>query len=426
MRVLKRSGWNASSVLVACLVLAGCEAEPSEVSHTPLTSGGAGGGQAHPGSGGTSAQHGASGIGGSPHGGGTGGAGSVGGAAGDVSLGGMGGAGGEAGVGGAGGMGGAGGRPLVNSNCKAEEAFEPLVQRDGEVCYEFLTHNGAGEGDPFIVTGGEAYNQLYYDIPWPADSIATRYGGDYDNIEVLHHWLAFESTRGVEGQVDRNVLGWVAGDEATMIGGWASGGCTVEYPSDMGLELGDPADGKKVMIQWHHYNFTGTDQADASKIQICTVPRSARPKIAGITFLGTEDFQWGMPPGEESKFGGTCLNETNEDITIVQLMPHMHRIGTNMYTEVIRMDGTIEPMFDQPFSNENQINYSLDPFIVMKPGDRIRAECTFFNKTQAAVNFGQSTDAEMCYQFAVAHPIGALNKPGNPSFIGALNTCWGD
>jgi hypothetical protein len=62
----------------------------------------------------------------------------------------------------------------------------------------------------------------------------------------------------------------------------------------------------------------------------------------------------------------------------------------------------------------------------MKPGDRIRAECTFFNDNTTAINFGQSTDQEMCYQFAFAHPVGALNKPENVSLIGALNTCWND
>jgi hypothetical protein len=133
-----------------------------------------------------------------------------------------------------------------------------------------------------------------------------------------------------------------------------------------------------------------------------------------------------MPPGVESKFDGTCLNETSAPITIVALWPHMHEIGINMYSEVIRAGGMVEPVFDKPFQFDHQIHYDLDPYIVLQPGDKIRAECTFFNSTNAAVAFGQSTKQEMCYQFAFSYPVGALDKPENISLIGATNTCWGD
>jgi hypothetical protein len=63
---------------------------------------------------------------------------------------------------------------------------------------------------------------------------------------------------------------------------------------------------------------------------------------------------------------------------------------------------------------------------VIKPGEKVRAECTFNNTTQMEVDFGQSSKMEMCYQFAFSYPAGALDKPGNASLIGANNTCWGD
>jgi hypothetical protein len=128
----------------------------------------------------------------------------------------------------------------------------------------------------------------------------------------------------------------------------------------------------------------------------------------------------------ESKFSGTCLNETQEEITVVAFLPHMHNIGKHMYTEVIRKDGTVEPVFDKPFRFDFQTHYDLDPFVKLQPGDKIRAECTYFNNTSAPVGYGQSSTQEMCYQFAFAYPAGALEKPSNFSLIGATNTCWGD
>ena len=171
-------------------------------------------------------------------------------------TGGMVGVGGQAGVGTAGGGGmyaGAGGGAAGTGGdvnlCDASAAFEPLVAVPGEKCYDFLTHNGGFEGDPFIVPVDESYNQLYYDIPWGDDEVATRFGADFDNQTVLHHWLGFETNEGrPHGTVAKNVTGSTGGDlgggfDTKLFGGWAVGGCNVDFPADTGLEL--PKKGQK-------------------------------------------------------------------------------------------------------------------------------------------------------------------------------------
>jgi hypothetical protein len=196
----------------------------------------------------------------------------------------------------------------------------------------------------------------------------------------------------------------------------------VEFPEEMGLEL--PSSGK-IMIQWHHFNSTGTPQPDGTKVQFCTVPASAKPNVGGLTWLGTENFNGilGMPQGM-SEFTGTCINDSGGPITIVAFLPHMHEIGINMKSELQRAGtSTWETIFDQPFDFNWQVHYNMDPAIVMQPNDAIRSTCTFFNDTGANVAFGQSTKQEMCYQFAFSYPAGALDN-GVLSLIGATNTCW--
>jgi hypothetical protein len=414
-------------IALALTTLSACSAEPTEGGgQLPLTGAGTGGAVSATtgGTGGTPAQNTTAGSGGAAGVSVNAGVGGVGGAIAVAGAGSIGGAGGGM-PGGAGGTGATG--PM--DQCLAADAFKPLVPRDGERCYEFQMHDGDGTSK-FMVPMDESYNEFFFDIPWGADEVATRYGAILDNVEVLHHWLGFTTTDGTAGRVDRLVSGTQLGESATLFGGWASGGCNVEFPPNMGLVLDDP--GKMVMFQWHHYNFTGQEQPDGTKIQICTVPTSAREDLGSVTWLGTEDLGGngflggGMPPGVESKFSGTCLNETAEPITIVSFLPHMHKIGTNMFTEVLRANGEIEKVFDEPFSNAYQAYYSVNPHIVLEPGDKIRAECTFFNSTAGNVAFGQSTDQEMCYQFAFSYPAGALEKSGNFSLIGATNTCWGD
>lgn len=307
----------------------------------------------------------------------------------------------------------------------AAEAFQPLTPRDGEVCYEFVAHGISSPSDTskFSVPIDESYNQFYYEIPWPAGTVATRFGARFDNLQVLHHWLGFTSTSAnPPGTVAANVTGTTLGESSELVGGWAVGGCNTEFPEDVGLVLPDTG---SIMIQWHHYNTTGAPQLDGSAVQWCTVPKAMRPNLAGITFLGTENFNgpFGMPAGQRSEFTTGCTNNTAAPITIIGFNPHMHLLGVNMKSAVQRSTGAPETVFDEPFVFDQQVNYDMDPYVVLQPGDRIDTTCTFDNTTTANVAFGQSTNQEMCYQFAVSYPYGALNN-GVLSLIGATNTCW--
>jgi hypothetical protein len=322
-------------------------------------------------------------------------------------------------------QGGAGGTGLPmgeNSQCDVAGAFEPLVARDGETCYEFKTHGQSGATDTteFAIPLDESYSQFYFNVPWPAGSVATRFGSRFDNLKVLHHWLAFSSISGnPAGTVAKNVTGTTLGENAELIAGWAVGGCTTEYPNDVGVVLPDSG---KIMVQWHHYNNTGMPQTDGSAVQICTVPKAMRQNLAGLTFLGTEDIFLG--PGKPTAVG-TCENTSGKDIHILGFTPHMHTIGIHMKSEVMNPDGKMDVPFDKPFVFDQQVNYMQNPPYILKPGARITSTCTYQNDSGVPVAFGQSTSQEMCYQFTVAYPYEALNR-GNFSLIGATNTCWGD
>jgi hypothetical protein len=78
------------------------------------------------------------------------------------------------------------------------------------------------------------------------------------------------------------------------------------------------------------------------------------------------------------------------DSTIVGLFPHMHRLGTRMTATL----GT-QTFFDQPYTFEKQLNYATDPIQVAR-GDKVTYSCGFTNATGQAVQFGESTNDEMC------------------------------
>jgi hypothetical protein len=101
----------------------------------------------------------------------------------------------------------------------------------------------------------------------------------------------------------------------------------------------------------------------------------------------------------------------------------MHGLGVRSTAVVQRAAGGMETLLDRPFQFADRHNYRFDPPIVLHPGDVIETTCTFDNTTGTDVTFGQSASMEMCLQFAISYPAGALDN-GVLSLVGATNTCW--
>jgi hypothetical protein len=303
-----------------------------------------------------------------------------------------------------------------------------LTPRPGETCYDFQSHNGmtADDRTPYEVPAGEHYEQFYFKVPWPDNSVATRFGSKIDNRKVLHHWLLFSSSRSssLDGTHEPSSGSQLGDSGAQMMAGWALGGDDVEFPEDIGLLL--PPSGV-LNVSWHFYNQGSAVEKDQSAAQVCVVDRSQRKNIASWSSLGTEDLGGavGMPARQRSDYSGTCRNRSSEPVTIWAFMPHMHQLGRQMKSVVSRVDGTEETIFDKAFDFNSQIHYPMSPMVVLQPGDRIKSTCTFENTTNAPVAYGPSSDQEMCYMFTFAYPAGALDNHAF-SLTGISNSCWGD
>jgi hypothetical protein len=314
-------------------------------------------------------------------------------------------------------------------------SYGPLVAGPGEHCYEFKTHQSTTSVDkaPYeIGANGEHYEQFYFSVPWPKDSVATSYATVVDNAKILHHWLLFSTAeKEVDGFHKTVPLPTLIGASPVLLTGWALGGPNLVAPKDVGFELPDP--GSQLNVQWHFYNSTSSPQRDASSVQICTVPKAMRPHVGAVTWLGTEDLngsKWfggaGMPAHQVSTFSSVCNPlrtgaSASEPLHIIGFEPHMHRIGTRMQTEVIHKDGKLEMIFDKLFSFGNETHYyqSYD----LLPGETLRTSCTFNNTNDFGVPFGESSDTEMCYQFVFSWPAHAMAN-GAASLLGVTDTCW--
>jgi hypothetical protein len=183
-----------------------------------------------------------------------------------------------------------------------------------------------------------------------------------------------------------------------------------------------PDPGRKLVVQWHHVNTTGTPQDDASVVQVCTRPASDVADVASATLLGGEKLE--IPPNSTQDVVSTCLNETDDPIEVFMLHPLMRELGIHVLAELQRVGRTRwVRFFDEPFDPSAHVHYTFRMPAVLQPGDTLRSTCRFRSTSFGTVGYGQSRWMETCSLIAYASPANALPN-GVLSLVGAMNTCW--
>jgi hypothetical protein len=305
---------------------------------------------------------------------------------------------------------------------------DPLAA-DIENCYPLLAHGQPTPGDMthYTVPTGETYTSFIFKSPWTKPVQGLRFRHLPDNVAVLHHWLLYSETAQVsDGAIDPCALagptGFLCGQATTrsLITGWAPGRGDFELPADVGLEL--PAPGAMMALEFHYYNTTsGMTASDQSGVEIC-VTSKFRANTASVTWLGSENIA--IPAHATGTASGSCAPlrmgiQASDPIHIIYSWPHMHKLGTHMTSIVNRAAGGQDTLWDGDFSFNFQVLH--DTPLMLMPGDTIATTCTYQNTTDDTVMFGQSTQQEMCFNFAYAWPAHALDNAGQVG--GAENTC---
>lgn len=275
--------------------------------------------------------------------------------------------------------------------------------------HAFAAHARGAQG-PYVV-GASAGNRnvcFAFRSPFTAATQATAFGPRVNNASVLHHMILFATdTAQTEGAVfdcDGNMP-----RDARFVAGWAPGSRGTIAPADVGIELPGPS--SWFILQVHYWNLQPHEAPDASGIQLCTTTE-LRPHTAAVSTLGSLNIS--IPPrATDHAVIGRCTPAATEPIHVIGSGPHMHRNGASLRTEVLRggSEAAREMMVDVPsFSFDAQRNYPSD--LVVMPGDVIQTTCRFRNPTTETVYFGERTEDEMCFNFVLAWPAGALANAG--------------
>lgn len=256
-------------------------------------------------------------------------------------------------------------------------------------CYNIVARSSTANDKFSVPTTPDLYHCFNYTPPWgskPVQMVSFR--PIIDNSKVLHHWLLYNSAAAVTDGAHSDCIG--AHPNAALTAGWAPGGEAYETPADVGVELETGG----FTLETHYNNTQGVPEPDASGVEICVTDKP-RPNVAAMHWLGTEALN-------KIDAVGTCHPTNKGDVTILRSTPHMHLQGRHMKTVINRAGGGTEVLLDQAFDFNTQISYNTPA--VVHVGDTLTTTCTYATPTA----FGEGTNDEMCYNFVLAYPAGAL------------------
>jgi hypothetical protein len=314
---------------------------------------------------------------------------------------------------------GAGGSPspmpgtVMDAPPEAAEDM-PVAPDESECTFIEIRARQDSSGAPFQVPPDalDLYQCFVYDEAYDVPTQALAIYPRIDNKSVVHHWLLY-----VTSEVDLSKITTQCGSFAPnsmLLAGGGPGGGDWYMPKNVGLDLG-----KGKFILEVHYNNIGANAAlDRSGARICTT-RDLRPETAIISWLGNQLF---TIPARATGYqvAGRCKPTITKPIHVLRSWPHMHLLGTRMTMRLDRADGSNATVFDVPFSFQAQKN--VDASVVLQPGDSLLTTCYFDNPNDYTVGIGERASDEMCNNFVVAYPAGALTTDW---FSVVNNACLG-
>lgn len=264
---------------------------------------------------------------------------------------------------------------------------------------DIVAHN-ANSTDPYDIPV-RTTQYLCWSLTVPPTMSAEEYAYAFEPLIVnsthLHHLLLFKNTAGDAQDGPFDCESWDL--QWDLIGGWAPGRGTEVMPAGVGVKL---EAGMQLVVQAHYDSVTAQGQTDQSGFRVHTTD------IPGLTEAGMlwSGVSWvNAINGANVDRVGTCT--INSPITIFSAFPHMHKLGTRITLEVQRANSaTWNTLVDiDPWSFNDQPNILIDPAEQqINAGDKLRTHC-WWNTNGNAINFGEASDDEMCFNFIYHYPL---------------------
>jgi len=228
------------------------------------------------------------------------------------------------------------------------------------------------------------------------------------NTAVVHHVILYLDTSGRARQLDAATpepgytsFGGPGFVPAGTLGGWAPGNLPRLLPDGVGVRLPKGAD---VVIQVH-YHRTGKPEVDRTQVGIYF----AKSEIEKRMRVYSVRAKLRIPPGEANYQTEGTIPPIPADVTLLQIMPHMHLLGREMTVTARLPDGTEKKLVRVPNWDFNwQTTYRFKEPVKLPRGTVIHMTARYDNsesnphnpsKPPRWVTWGEQTTDEMCMAF---------------------------
>ncbi len=251
-----------------------------------------------------------------------------------------------------------------------------------------------------VLVGQDQYMCFPMILDFEGDKDIVRIDFDLDEAAVIHHMVLYaDFEKAAEADKPFECL-QIAVKHSAFLFEWGPGGMPMHLPDDAGIDV---APGDQVILQVHYSNPQGLEGLkDSSGLNIYL----GEEKEKKVAMFASGPLNYAIPPFSEALVEDTCVFD--KPVTLLSSTPHMHQSGRDFLTELIRADGTVETLvkldswdfFHQPM---------YDTPIELQPGDALRTVCRLENTSAMTLYAGDTTDAEMCFNF-IYHtpPLGQL------------------
>ena len=189
---------------------------------------------------------------------------------------------------------------------------------------------------------------------------------------------------------------WKTDNSAAGMGAWAPGGNPVRYPDGMGMKVPGGAD----FVFEIHYHPTGKKTRDRSRLAIYLAKKKIKIPVSAV-FMGTN--QVDIPAGD-SDYQRHFYMDIPADMSIVDIGPHMHYLGTKALAVATLPDGSKKTLLDVNWDFRWQGAYYYREPVKLPKGSRIDAWTRYDNSSDNPYNpfnppvratWGWGTDQEM-------------------------------
>ncbi|MDX1932514.1 MAG: redoxin domain-containing protein [Capsulimonadales bacterium] len=255
---------------------------------------------------------------------------------------------------------------------------------------------------------------VYRNFTLPVDFEQDRYISAFDfkpgNRTIVHHMIAYIDKDGSTAkEMDNRETepGWSVSGGGSGIrnedwgDGWAPGMNPRRFTPGLAVRV---PKGAKLVLQVH-YHKTGKPEQDQSQLALYW----AEPPVRQVlhTFpIGNAEFV--LKPDVADQVVNADLT-LPWNVTLHQILPHMHMLGTEMRVRAILPDGTERKLIHIKDWDFNwQMNYRYREPVRLPKGTRLLLTAKYDNTTRnprqpsnppREVRFGEQTNDEMCFAF---------------------------